>query len=151
MDLQVSSRQKLRKINKGLVRKIIQTLKDHLRCRVEDVSVVFVDDAFITGLNRTYFSKDNPTDVISFPFVDYAQQSTVSGEIIISVERAIAQCPRYRTTVAVEVCRYVVHGFLHLLGYADVPESARARMKRKENQLLRILRDEDFPVEQLIS
>jgi len=150
MELQVSSRQSLRKISKPLVKKIVRNLTDRLQCRVEDVSVVFVDDAFITGLNRIYFSKDNPTDVISFPFTDYEHDGIVSGEILISVERAIEQCRRYRTTLAEEVCRYVVHGFLHLLGYADEPEAERARMKRKENNLLRFLRDERFPFEQLV-
>lgn len=150
MELLVSNRQKLKKISSVLVKRIIRILRDNLDCRIDDVSVLFVDDEFITSLNRVHFSKDNPTDVISFPYTDYSVDNVVSGEIVISVERALAQHSRYRTTLADEICRYVVHGFLHLLGYADVPECERVRMKKKENALLRFLHDQSFPFDQLI-
>ena len=36
--------------------------------RWDEVCIVLVDDAGITGTNREYFGRDRPTDVISFRY-----------------------------------------------------------------------------------
>ena len=53
----------------------------------KDLSVLFVDNKKITILNKKFFGKNNPTNVISFSYMD-GLPGEVLGDIIISVERA---------------------------------------------------------------
>jgi rRNA maturation RNase YbeY len=59
------------------------------------------------------------------------------GELYISIDAAVAQARAFRTTWESELARYLIHGLLHLAGYDDHHPSARRRMKRAEDQLLR--------------
>jgi rRNA maturation RNase YbeY len=61
------------------------------------------------------------------------------GEIFISLDDAFVQARRFRTTWQQELVRYLVHGILHLCGYNDATGTARRRMKREEDRLLRAL------------
>ena len=47
-----------------------------------------------------------------------------------------------------ELVLYAIHGLLHLAGYADANASARRRMKREENRLLKDM-EQRFPLKQL--
>ncbi len=61
------------------------------------------------------------------------------GEIFVCLDEARSQARRFRTTWQRELVRYIIHGILHLLGYKDHAVSARQRMKRQEDRLLRHL------------
>ncbi|MFF2754276.1 rRNA maturation RNase YbeY [Psychrobacillus sp. NPDC058041] len=91
-----------------------------------EVSVTFVTNDAIQDINRTYRSKDVPTDVISFAMeemgegeieIKNADMPMLLGDIVISVERAKEQADSYAHTFERELCFLAVHGFLHLLGY----------------------------------
>jgi len=96
------------------------------------LTVVFVSDAAIHALNRTYRHKDAPTDVLSFPDtfaaapapgVDHTNEqhmvhgACALGDIILSC----ATIARYATMDSVPQDRaltfVIAHGVLHLLGY----------------------------------
>ena len=67
------------------------------------------------------------------------------GEIFVCLDEAMSQARRFRTTWQRELVRYVVHGVLHLLGYDDLNNRARRRMKAAEDTLVRQLaRQFDF-------
>jgi probable rRNA maturation factor len=80
--------------------------------------------------------------VITFDYHDAARPEWLGGEIFVCVPEAIAQAHRFRTDWQSEVVRYIVHGILHLLGYADHTPLARQRMKREEDRLVRRLASE---------
>jgi probable rRNA maturation factor len=61
------------------------------------------------------------------------------GDIFICVEEALRQAAKYRTTWQSELIRYIVHGALHLCGYDDQTATARKKMKREEDRILREL------------
>lgn len=110
-----------------------------------EVSFLFVDDAQITIMNRQYFKRDNPTDVIAFP-QDYGSTQAGPhllnlGDIVISLERAEEQAKRYRKTLIDEIKLLIVHGVLHLMGYDDIKKEDKKKMRAMERKLLRRLKE----------
>lgn len=125
-----------------------------------EVSIAFVDDAVIAGLNERHLEHEGPTDVLAFPMDDAppkvavaetpdvahegaepgvpAEQSAqgVLGDVIVSAERAIAFCRDYGGDPLDELALYLVHGLLHLLGYDDLTEADCARMEQRQAELL---------------
>ncbi len=59
------------------------------------------------------------------------------GEIVISADRAVEEARRRRLDPRRELLLYAVHGMLHLVGYDDATPAARARMRRREAEVLR--------------
>ena len=92
----------------------------------------------ITSLTEAYLHHGGPTDVIAFNYAD-EETGPLLGEIFICLEVARSQASRFRVTWQKELVRYMVHGVLHLCGYDDKKPSQRARMKREESRLLRLL------------
>jgi len=105
-----------------------------------EVSVVFVDDAYIQGLNQQYRGIDAPTDVLSFamqegePFPEEGE--LILGDVVISLETARRQASEYGHSLAREVAYLAVHGVLHLLGYDHGGEDDRRVMRNKEEEIL---------------
>jgi probable rRNA maturation factor len=98
------------------------------------LSVVFVSDSEIQGLNARFLGKERPTDVIAFPLDD--EEDEIWGEIYISVDRAREQAEEYDVTFPEELVRLVIHGILHLLGEEDDTKSDRKKMKEREDHHL---------------
>ena len=90
-------------------------------------------------LNQNYLHHEGSTDVISFDYADGPSRATLKGEIFVSLDHAVAQAKRFRTTWQSELVRYLVHGVLHLRGHDDRQPNARRKMKRMEDRLLRKL------------
>jgi probable rRNA maturation factor len=104
-----------------------------------ELSVVLTNDATIHALNLAWRRKDKPTDVLSFPQGDPAT-TQVLGDVVISVETAARQAPRFGNDFKGEIDRLLVHGVLHLLGHDHVHGGPQARkMKREEERVLRLL------------
>ncbi len=67
-----------------------------------EISVTFVDDAQIQELNKKHRNLDQPTDVLSFPLGENGEYDVnpetgakMLGDIVISMERAVAQAEQY--------------------------------------------------------
>lgn len=98
------------------------------------MSISFVTDSFIRKLNKTYRKKDKATDVLSFPM----NTEGLLGDIVISLQRASIQAKSFRVTFHEEVCRLLIHGFLHLLGFdhENVSKKEAEKMRRTEKKIL---------------
>lgn len=136
MQIQVSSRQKIQKINSWAIKRLLKSVVEFLDVDVDDISILLCDDQFLRPLNAQYFGRDVVTDVISFPMLEYSEMNVVSGELLISVERALAHSKEYKTEFPKELALYLIHGFLHLMGYEDSPDSERKIMKQEEHRVL---------------
>lgn len=77
---------------------------------IGELSIAFVDDPAMRGLNRKFRGKNKTTDVLTFPGEN-------SCEIVISVEQAKRQARRERHSLATELRYLLLHGILHGLGY----------------------------------
>ena len=122
-----------------------RTMK-HLKLKCDPiVSVTFVDNEYIHGLNRDYRHIDRPTDVISFAFLDNEEDKAnqlngkgivVLGDIYISIDKAKEQAEEYGHPLKRELSFLFVHGLLHLLGYDHMtPEDEQVMFKLQDEIL----------------
>lgn len=133
------------------------------------VGVILADDALLAELNAVHMGKEGPTDVLSFPllppsaFPDHPGQDPALrapgpeaafvlppglpvhlGEIVVSVERAIAQATEgtggqtgdRAGDPADELRLLLVHGVLHLCGWDHADATEEAAMRALERTVL---------------
>lgn len=112
---------------KMLTRRAVETVIEHEQYNNAcEVSVTYTDNEKIHALNLQYREVDRPTDVLSFPMMDFSGESdepvadepVVSlGDIVISLEKAAEQAEEFGHSFEREVAFLTVHSMLHLLGY----------------------------------
>ena len=112
-----------------------------------EVDVTLVDDAAIKEMNSQFRNIDASTDVLSFPLGADGEYDTnpetgaaMLGDIVISVEHALAQADLYGHGIEREIAFLTVHSMLHLLGYDHVNGGMeQTRMREKEESVLEAL------------
>ena len=120
-------------IKKRTVHKLIILLKNELNFNISNLEISFVNSADIIQVNRKYLNHKNSTDIITFNYSKL--NSSLEGEILISVDDAFENSKRFKTQFNEELLRLVIHGILHLLGYKDKKKDEKRVMKLKENLL----------------
>ena len=109
------------------------------------VSVTFTDNEGIRDLNRQYRNMDKPTDVLSFPLIDFEggdeppvdEPQAMLGDIVLSLEQAAAQADEFGHSFEREAAFLTVHSMLHLLGYDHVNgEEEDREMRRRQREIL---------------
>lgn len=122
---------------KDTARKILEFLNQN---RVE-ISLALVGNREIQELNAKYRSKDEPTDVLSFP--SQARLPTgmqIIGDVVISLEQAKKQAKERKKPLEEEVQSLLIHGILHLLGYDHERSQKDAKIMRgMEKKIYRAL------------
>lgn len=122
-------------IKKLTIHKLINLLKKELSFTIKNLEISFVNSAEIVKLNSKYLHHKYSTDIITF---DYSKlNSSLEGEILISLDDALNNSKKFRTSFKEELFRLVIHGILHLLGYNDEKLGEQKVMKTKENTLVR--------------
>jgi probable rRNA maturation factor len=122
-----------------------------------EVSVVFVDEATIAGLNGRFAGRDEPTDVLSFPIDDEPPESgrhpdsggsgpgepsepdelpLLLGDVYVCPSVAARNAPDHAGTYEDELALLVVHGILHLLGMDHEDAGEAEEMEQRERALL---------------
>jgi probable rRNA maturation factor len=105
-----------------------------------ELSLVLVGNAEMQKLNAKYRHKDYSTDVLSFPAGTIPVETSLLGEVIISVEKAAQQAKERRRTLDEEMITLLIHGIVHLLGYDHERSAKDARvMARLEKKIHRQL------------
>lgn len=127
------------KTTREVIRRVLKS--EGVNKGVAEVSIVFTNDKDIKRLNKKYFRKDSPTDVIAFPIERATKGSSRSkpnilGDIVICIDEARRNALNFKTSTKYEVCLYLVHGILHLLGYDDIRASDRKKMRAREKAIL---------------
>ena len=56
------------KLNESLCKSIIEKILTHYKYTSYDVNVIFTSDIHLSDLKKEFFSKDQWTDVIAFPY-----------------------------------------------------------------------------------
>jgi rRNA maturation RNase YbeY len=102
------------------------------------VSYIFCDDEYLYQLNKKYLKHDTYTDIITF---DYSENSVISGDIFISIERVKENAKKYNKTVSNELLRVICHGMLHLVGFSDSSPAEKTDMTEAENEALKLLQN----------
>ena len=101
-----------------------------------EVSLVFVDNEEIRGINNETRGIDRATDVLSFPMIDYPEDKVYKD---VYLEHEFDKCyfdGDELHSFEREACYLVTHSVLHLLGYDHMEEEEKARMRGREEELL---------------
>ena len=108
-----------------------------------EVSLTIVLNEEIQEINSKHRGIDRPTDVLSFPLIDFANgeevdfsQTVILGDIVISIEKAISQAEEYGHSLERELGFLTAHSMLHLLGYDHMEPDEEAVMFKKQKEIL---------------
>lgn len=119
-----------------------------------EVGLTLCDNEEIHRLNKEFRGIDRPTDVLSFPLIEYDKPGDFSkleenddnfspesgeatlGDIVISVPKVIAQAEEYGHSKLREYSFLIAHSMLHLMGYDHMEEDERTIMENKQTLIL---------------
>lgn len=136
--------------------RVIEKVLDFEECPYEvELELLLTTEEGIQTINKEFRKIDQPTDVLSFPLVDYPAPGDFSeveksveeyfnpetgelmlGDIIISVPRMIKQAEEYGHSIEREYAFLITHSMLHLLGYDHMEENEAVIMELKQKQIL---------------
>ncbi len=125
----IASPQELVKLDRPRLREIVKQVMAEEDIKDYEISLAFVDNPTIHGINKRFLEHDEPTDVITFP---YSSGKVLVGELVIGVEVALEQARVGGHEVDAELALYVIHGLLHLVGYDDKDAHDRKQMRVRE-------------------
>ena len=140
----------------GTASLVISQVLEEEGCPYEaEVNLLLTSNEEIHRMNREYRDVDRPTDVLSFPQVEYESPVDFSwaeaherdcfdpdtgelilGDIIISVDRVKEQAESYGHSQKREFAFLVAHSMLHLCGYDHMEEDEAKVMEAKQEQVL---------------
>lgn len=100
-----------------------------------NIVFAFFNDEEVKKLNKKFLNKDYYTDVISF---NETSDKIISGNIAISVDRVKENSKKFKCTFQDEMRRVMIHGLLHFMGYNDQNNEASAKMRKKENEKIKM-------------
>ena len=136
-----------------IIDEIVNEALDYMKCPYEiELNVVLSDNEGIHQVNLEQREIDAPTDVLSFPMLDYETAGDFSflekeeeiynfnsdtgelllGDIMISLEKVREQAKEYNHSEKRELAFLAVHGILHLLGYDHMNEEDESKARRGE-------------------
>mgnify|MGYP002711280262 FL=1 len=135
--------------------KVINAALDYEECPYEaEVSLTLVDNNRIHDINKEFRDIDRPTDVLSFPMVEYDDAGEFAflededdcfnpetgelmlGDIIISLDKVEEQAIAYGHSFTREYAFLIAHSMLHLMGYDHMTDDDAAVMEAKQRAIL---------------
>lgn len=140
----------------AMEKKVVEACLDYEQCPYEaEVSILLTDNEQIRQINQECRGIDTPTDVLSFPVIEYTTPGDFSeleeavaeyfhpetgelllGDIVISIDRAISQAEEYGHSLMRELAFLTTHSMFHLFGYDHMEDEERTMMEEKQNCVL---------------
>jgi len=122
-----------------------------------ELSLLVTDDVEMARVNHMMRGVEQPTDVLSFPMLEYqvpwtgditpATDEDINpetgyvflGDIIVSLPRAEMQAREYGHSIERELAFLTVHGTLHLLGYDHENPMDQEIMEMRQNEVMKAI------------
>ena len=142
-----------------IAKDVINTAIEHLDFPFEaEISLTITDNDGIQAINKEFRNIDAPTDVLSFPMIEYSEPGVfddiendddlfnpetgevILGDIVLSVPRILSQAEEYGHSVLREYAFLIAHSMLHLFGFDHMTEADAAVMEEKQREILDILK-----------
>lgn len=135
---------------------VISFVKEYVGCPYDvEVSVTLVDKPSVWEINAQQRGIDRPTDVLSFPMMEYdepadfegpAFRSTITispdknelvlGDIVLCSQIVKEQAEEYGHSEMREFTFLIVHSLLHLFGYDHISEKDRIVMEKEQREIM---------------
>ena len=138
-----------------LAEKVIEAALDYVECPYDaEVNLLLTMNEEIHEMNMNFRQIDRPTDVLSFPMVDYEEAGNFDfleeadeyfhpesgelmlGDIVISKEKVISQAEEFGHSIEREYAFLIAHSMLHLFGYDHMEEAERVEMEEQQKVIL---------------
>ena len=138
-----------------LAKRVIDAALDYVGCPYEaQVNLLLTTNEQIHEMNRQFRGIDRPTDVLSFPMLEYAEPGDfdfleeredcfdpesgelVLGDIVISKDKVLEQAEAFGHSAEREYAFLIAHSVLHLTGYDHIEEQERLVMEQKQRDIL---------------
>lgn len=121
--------------------KLSQLLQNNVEI---EVSIVLCDDKEIQSLNKKYRNQDKPTNVLSFPVMDFKEISNIEdfaaiGDIILSFETIKRESVEQNKIFNNHLAHLFIHSILHLIGHDHENDDQAKIMEDLEIELLKKL------------
>ncbi len=140
----------------AIASQVVEAALDYVKCPYEcEVNILLTDNDGIQAVNKQMRQIDAPTDVLSFPMIDFETEADFSiaetdaasyfdaatgelllGDIMISLEKVIEQSKQYNHSVVREYAFLIAHSMLHLSGYDHMMDEERIRMEQMQEAIL---------------
>lgn len=104
--------------------------------KIKDLNYIFCSDEYLHKINVDYLDHDTLTDIITFD--NSEDESTIEGDIFVSIERVKENSQTLNTVFDEEIKRVVIHGLLHLCGHDDYSIEEKVEMRRLESKYISI-------------
>lgn len=134
------------KIDTELIKKVAEAVLDFEGIsKNAEISFTAVDLEEIHEINLKHRGIDRPTDVLSFPLINFESekipenQKIYLGDIVLCFEKAEAQAKEYGHSFEREIAFLTAHSMLHLLGYDHIKPDEEKIMFSKQEEILQKL------------
>ena len=106
-----------------------------------EISMLFADDEALAGLNSRFRSKENATNVLSWPSIEFEHPATANdltpspfflGDVALAFETVRNEADAGSKPLEEHLTHLIVHGVLHLLGHDHQDEGEAALMEAQE-------------------
>ncbi|MCI6499557.1 rRNA maturation RNase YbeY [Lachnospiraceae bacterium HCP1S3_C3] len=139
-----------------LITDVVNYALDYIKCPYEsEVNVTLTNNEEIHKINKEFREIDRPTDVLSFPMIQYETPGDfdivescedlyfnpdsgemILGDIIISTDKVFSQAEEYGHSPKRELAFLVAHSMLHLFGFDHIDDEERKDMEKRQNEIL---------------
>ena len=138
-----------------IAKNVVEAALDYVNCPYEaEVNLLLTMNEEIHQMNLEFREIDRPTDVLSFPMVEYENAGDFTfleetdeyfhpesgelmlGDIVISKEKVLSQAEEYGHSVTREYAFLIAHSMLHLFGYDHMEDAERVEMERMQKEIL---------------
>ena len=138
-----------------LAEKGINASLDYVGCPYEaEINLLLTMNEEIHQMNLEFREIDRPTDVLSFPMVEYDEPGEFDfledafecfnpetgelmlGDIVISKEKVVEQAKEFGHSIEREYAFLIAHSMLHLTGYDHMEDEERMIMENKQREIL---------------
>lgn len=103
---------------------------------VGELHYYFCSDDTLLNINRERLGHDFYTDIVTFPLGDC--ETYISSEFCLSLDRIAENSLAFGRTFESELLRVIIHGVLHLVGYDDLTDEERQKMRDEEEKCLEL-------------
>ncbi len=155
IEIEYETENKLPVRDREIIEAVVKEALDSENCPYDiSLNVLLTDNEAIQEINKEQRGMDMPTDVLSFPMIEYSSPADFSlvedcvedyfhpetgelllGDIVISVDKVLEQAENYRHSIKRELAFLTAHSMLHLFGYDHMQEE-RVIMEQKQRAIL---------------
>ena len=137
-------------------RLVVEAALELENCPYEtEVNLLLTTDEEIHRMNMEFRQIDRPTDVLSFPMIEYETPGDFSGireesddlfdpesgelllgDIVISKDKVMFQAEQYGHSPRREYAFLIAHSMLHLFGYDHMEDDERRIMEERQRRIM---------------